>query len=220
MLFRSGTDIAIESAQVVLIKNDIRDCVAAIALGRKTMRIIKQNLFWAFFYNSIGIPVAAGLLYPAFGLKLSPMLGSAAMSFSSVFVVSNALRLRWREGRRGKKAAAARKTEQCPLPGSAETVCEQNCEKNCGQNGGCTTENHQEETQKEGESGMSKTVKVEGMMCQHCVAHVKKALEALAGVQSAEVSLEQKQAVLTCSDEVADAAIKAAIEEAGYTYLG
>ena len=220
----AGTDIAIESAQVVLIKNDIRDCVAAIALGRKTMRIIKQNLFWAFFYNSIGIPVAAGLLYPAFGLKLSPMLGSAAMSFSSVFVVSNALRLRWREGRRGKKAAAARKTEQCPLPGSAETVCEQNCGKNCGQNcgqnGGCTTENHQEKTQKEGESGMSKTVKVEGMMCQHCVAHVKKALEALAGVQSVEVSLEQKQAVLTCSDEVADAAIKAAIEEAGYTYLG
>ena len=212
----AGTDIAIESAQVVLIKNDIRDCVAAIALGRKTMRIIKQNLFWAFFYNSIGIPVAAGLLYPAFGLKLSPMLGSAAMSFSSVFVVSNALRLRWREGRKGKKAAAARKTEQCPLPGSAETVYE----KNCGQNGGCTIENHPEETQKEGESVMSKTVKVEGMMCQHCVAHVKKALEALAGVQSVEVSLEQKQAVLTCSDEVADAAIKAAIEEAGYTYLG
>ena len=203
----AGTDIAIESAQVVLIKNDIRDCVSAIALGRKTMRIIKQNLFWAFFYNIIGIPVAAGVLYPAFGLKLSPMLGSAAMSFSSVFVVSNALRLRWREGR-GKKQADACGDKTCgqQTQNPAEIAC------------GNITKNHEKE--KEGGSIMNKTVKVEGMMCQHCVAHVKKALEALKGVQTAEVSLEQKQAVLTCTEQVADAEIKAAIEEAGYTYLG
>ena len=205
----AGTDIAIESAQVVLIKNDIRDCVSAIALGRKTMRIIKQNLFWAFFYNIIGIPVAAGVLYPAFGLKLSPMLGSAAMSFSSVFVVSNALRLRWREGR-GKKQGDACGDKTCgqQTQGPAEIAC------------GNITKNHEKEKEKEGGSIMNKTVKVEGMMCQHCVAHVKKALEALKGVQTAEVSLEQKQAVLTCTEQVTDAEIKAAIEEAGYTYLG
>ena len=203
----AGTDIAIESAQVVLIKNDIRDCVSAIALGRKTMRIIKQNLFWAFCYNVIGIPVAAGVFYPAFGLKLSPMLGSAAMSFSSVFVVSNALRLRWREGRRKKQAdACGDKTCGQQSQSPAEIAC------------GNITKNHEKE--KEGGSLMNKTVKVEGMMCQHCVAHVKKALEALEGVQTAEVSLEQKQAVLTCTEQVADAEIKAAIEEAGYTYLG
>ena len=205
----AGTDIAIESAQVVLIKNDIRDCVSAIALGRKTMRIIKQNLFWAFCYNVIGIPVAAGVFYPAFGLKLSPMLGSAAMSFSSVFVVSNALRLRWREGRRKKQGdACGDKTCGQQSQSPAEIAC------------GNITKNHEKEKEKEGGSLMNKTVKVEGMMCQHCVAHVKKALEALEGVQTAEVSLEQKQAVLTCTEQVADAEIKAAIEEAGYTYLG
>ena len=205
----AGTDIAIESAQVVLIKNDIRDCVSAIALGRKTMRIIKQNLFWAFCYNVIGIPVAAGVFYPAFGLKLSPMLGSAAMSFSSVFVVSNALRLRWRDGRRKKQGdACGDKTCGQQSQSPAEIAC------------GNITKNHEKEKEKEGGSLMNKTVKVEGMMCQHCVAHVKKALEALEGVQTAEVSLEQKQAVLTCTEQVADAEIKAAIEEAGYTYLG
>ena len=221
----AGTDIAIESAQVVLIKNDIRDCVSAIALGRKTMRIIKQNLFWAFFYNIIGIPVAAGVLYPAFGLKLSPMLGSAAMSFSSVFVVSNALRLRWREGRRKKQGdACGDKTCGQQTQSPAEIACgavdgqqtQSPAEISCGN----ITKNHEKEKEKEGGSMMNKTVKVEGMMCQHCVAHVKKALEALKGVQTAEVSLEQKQAVLTCTEQVADAEIKAAIEEAGYTYLG
>ena len=221
----AGTDIAIESAQVVLIKNDIRDCVSAIALGRKTMRIIKQNLFWAFFYNIIGIPVAAGVLYPAFGLKLSPMLGSAAMSFSSVFVVSNALRLRWREGRRKKQAdACGDKTCGQQTQSPAEIACgavdgqqtQSSAEISCGN----ITKNHEKEKEKEGGSIMNKTVKVEGMMCQHCVAHVKKALEALKGVQTAEVSLEQKQAVLTCTEQVTDAEIKAAIEEAGYTYLG
>ena len=221
----AGTDIAIESAQVVLIKNDIRDCVSAIALGRKTMRIIKQNLFWAFFYNIIGIPVAAGVLYPAFGLKLSPMLGSAAMSFSSVFVVSNALRLRWREGRRKKQGdACGDKTCGQQTQSPAEIACgavdgqqtQSSAEIACGN----ITKNHEKEKEKEGGSIMNKTVKVEGMMCQHCVAHVKKALEALKGVQTAEVSLEQKQAVLTCTEQVADAEIKAAIEEAGYTYLG
>lgn len=221
----AGTDIAIESAQVVLIKNDIRDCVSAIALGRKTMRIIKQNLFWAFCYNVIGIPVAAGVFYPAFGLKLSPMLGSAAMSFSSVFVVSNALRLRWREGRRKKQGdACGDKTCGQQTQSPAEIACgavdgqqtQSSAEISCGN----ITKNHEKEKEKEGGSIMNKTVKVEGMMCQHCVAHVKKALEALKGVQTAEVSLEQKQAVLTCTEQVADAEIKAAIEEAGYTYLG
>jgi len=200
MAVGAGTDIAIESAQVVLIKNDIRDAVAAIALGRKTMRIIRQNLFWAFFYNVIGIPVAAGALWPAFGLKLSPMLGSAAMSCSSVFVVSNALRLRWREGRKGK---AAKKEILC-----TSAVCD------------TADAQQQDNTTSKGETTMTKTVKIEGMMCMHCVAHVKKALSAMEGVSAVEVSLEENQAVITSEVEIADEAIKAVIEDAGYTYLG
>ncbi len=206
----AGTDIAIDSAQVVLIKNDIRDAVSAIALGRKTMRIIRQNLFWAFFYNIIGIPIAAGALYPAFGIKLSPMLGSAAMSFSSVFVVSNALRLRIKErGKNKVKQADEEKISCACIRKEQETDGGNAMEQDC-----CSVQH------KQGGEYMVKVIKVEGMMCQNCVAHVKKALEALNGVAHVEVSLEEKKAVVTSQEEISDEIIKKAIEEAGYTYVG
>ena len=150
----AGTDVAISSADVVLMKSDLMDAVDAIRLSRRTMRNIRQNLFWAFFYNCIGIPIAAGLLWVPFGIKLSPMIGAAAMSLSSVCVVSNALRLRF-------FSATPRKTAGTPavLPVSDEKPLT---------------------AHKKEENVMEKTIKVEGMMCQHCVAHVKKALEGAA----------------------------------------
>ncbi len=244
----AGTDIAMESAQVVLMKSDIRDVAQAIALGRKTMRIIRQNLFWAFFYNCIGIPVAAGALYPAFGVKLSPMLGSAAMSFSSVFVVSNALRLRWREGRKGKANGAAgaetsaKEETACPVAGNAsqqsapaqedaeaKAACplsangegaKEGCpmaEAVAGKDAAAVEKICPVGEQAKGETDMTKMVKVNGMMCMHCVAHVKAALEALPQVDAAEVSLEDKQATLHLNAEVSDEAVRAAVEQAGYT---
>ena len=244
----AGTDIAMESAQVVLMKSDIRDVAQAIALGRKTMRIIRQNLFWAFFYNCIGIPVAAGALYPAFGIKLSAMLGSAAMSFSSVFVVSNALRLRWREGRKGKVNGAAgaersaKEETACPVAGNAsqesapaqedaeaKAACPlsangEGAKKGCpmaeavaGKDAAAVEKICPVGEQAKGETDMTKMVKVNGMMCMHCVAHVKAALEALPQVDAAEVSLEDKQATLHLNAEVSDEAVRAAVEQAGYT---
>ena len=228
----AGTDIAMESAQVVLMKSDIRDVAQAIALGRKTMRIIRQNLFWAFFYNCIGIPVAAGALYPAFGIKLSPMLGSAAMSFSSVFVVSNALRLRWREGRKAKVNGAGNASQEsapaqedaeakaaCPLSANGEGAKE-GCpvaEAVAGKDAAAVEKICPVGEQAKGETDMTKMVKVNGMMCMHCVAHVKAALEALPQVDAAGVSLEDKQATLHLNAEVSDEAVRAAVEQAGYT---
>lgn len=168
----NGTDIAMDAADIVLSRGDLRLVATAMDLSRVTVRNIKQNLFWAFFYNCVAIPLAAGVFAFA-GVSLTPMIGAACMSLSSLFVVTNALRLT----RFGKK-----------------TLKEENKE----------------------ESTMQKTLKIEGMMCQHCVAHVTKALQGVGGVESVEVNLKKKTAVVACTQEIADDVLTAAITEAGY----
>ena len=182
----AGTDIAMESADIVLMKSDLLDVVTAIQLSKATIRNIKQNLFWAFIYNIIGIPVAAGLFFLPFALKLNPMIGAFAMSFSSVFVVTNALRLRW-----FKPKHITNKNNS-----AAETVSAQ--------------------TETEGEIPMEKLLKIEGMMCNHCVMHVQKALAAVPGVAEVTVSLDEKAATVKLNQNVTDEVFKTVIEDAGY----
>ena len=188
----AGTDVAIESADVVLMRSSLMDIVDAAALSRAALRNIRQNLFWAFFYNAIGIPVAAGVLYPAFQITLNPMIAAAAMSLSSVCVVSNALRLRGWKGSRPDAPAPADKSAaltDAPNVITAAPAAQQE------------------------ESAMKKTLTIEGMMCAHCAAHVEKALNALPGV-TAQVDLDGKTAVVTGS--AGDEALKQAVADAGY----
>ena len=192
----AGTDVAISSADVVLMKSDLMDAVDAIRLSRQTIRNIRQNLFWAFFYNCIGIPIAAGALWVPFGIKLSPMIGAAAMSLSSVCVVSNALRLRFfKAGERVSQTGDPVVLPHSEQPNPSETA--KNKEENV----------------------MEKTIRVEGMMCMHCVAHVKKALEELPGV-TAEVDLDGGRAVVRAEQLPDDAALTSAVTEAGYKVVG
>ena len=185
----AGTDVAIESADVVLMRSSLMDIVDAAALSRATLRNIRQNLFWAFFYNSIGIPLAAGVLYPALGITLNPMIAAAAMSLSSVCVVSNALRLRgWKGSAPVRRGETPANTQSEPAAPAAQ---------------------HNEE-----EPTMKKTLSIEGMMCAHCAAHVEKALNALPGVTAA-VDLADSSAVVT--GDVSDEALKKAVADAGYT---
>ena len=193
----AGTDVAIESADVVLMHNSLMDIVDAAALSRATLRNIRQNLFWAFFYNAIGIPVAAGVLYPALRLTLDPMLAAAAMSLSSVCVVSNALRLR------GWKAAPT--DSHVSLDKSAHLT--DNDTVHTGHTNTAASAAQQEEPT------MQKTLTIEGMMCAHCAAHVEKALNALPGV-TAVVDLAAKTAVVT--GDAGDEALKKAVADAGY----
>ena len=182
----AGTDIAIDAADVVLMKSRLSDVPAAIRLSRATLRNIHENLFWAFFYNVIGIPLAAGIWVPVFGWKLNPMFGAAAMSLSSFCVVTNALRLnlfRMHDASKDKKRKAKANSRK---------------EK----------------------KNMTKTMKIEGMMCGHCEAAVKKALEAVAGVEAAEVSHEAGTAVVTLNAEVADEVLKKAVEDKDYKVTG
>ena len=194
----AGTDIAIESADVVLMKDSLEDVATAIQLSRAVVRNIHMNLFWAFFYNILGIPVAAGALYPAFHLRLSPMLGSAAMSLSSVCVVTNALRLRFfkKKGEPGNSSIP-----QVSNPEIPENI------KNAGE----------EPAFKKGKIEMKKVLTVDGMMCAHCQAHVQKALAGVDGVEEAVVSLEKKEAYVSLSKEVPDQVLMDAVTEAGYT---
>ncbi len=188
MAIGAGTDIAIESADIVLMKSDLRDAVTAVRLSREVIRNIKQNLFWAFFYNAIGIPLAAGVWYPILHLRLSPMFGAAAMSLSSIFVVGNALRLRGFKS--GFKAVVKRRTETREA-----------------------TEGAREERE---EKKMTKVMTIEGMMCGHCTGRVQKALEAVEGVSTVNMNLEAKTATVELSAEVSDDALTAAVTEAGY----
>ena len=188
MAIGAGTDVAVESADVVLMRSDLMDAVGAIELSNAVIRNIKMNLFWAFFYNSLGIPVAAGVLYPLIGLKLSPMIGSLAMSCSSVSVVLNALRLRL-------------------FKPSAQRNQTMNME-----------EINLEPEELKGESVMTTVLKIEGMMCNHCKAHVEKALTAVAGVEAVEVSLEGKSATVT--GDVDRAVLAQAVVDAGYEVVG
>ena len=198
----AGTDVAIESADIVLMKNDLLDAVGAVKLSKAVIRNIKENLFWAFFYNSIGIPLAAGVLYPLFQIKLNPMFGAAAMSLSSVCVVSNALRLRW------VKLHDAKKTQIEPYQDVvASTIADIN-QHNALDNNIKSTNNDK------GESTMTTTISIEGMMCAHCQAHVEKALKEVAGVTEVTVSLENKNAVVTGDASVET--LKQAVVDAGY----
>lgn len=188
----AGTDIAIESADVVLMKSSLLDIPAAMDLSRAVLRNIKQNLFWAFFYNSIGIPVAAGVLYPALHLTLNPMLAAAAMSLSSVCVVSNALRLRgWKP-----PVFPDHPAPTAPLPESAVF-----------------------QSQGKEENTVNKTIHIDGMMCTHCTGRVEKALNDLPGVE-ATVDLDSKSAAVTCTPDVSDDTLRQAVEDAGYHVTG
>ena len=180
----AGTDVAIDAADVVLVKSRLSDVPAAIRLSRATLTNIHENLFWAFFYNVIGIPLAAGVWYPVFGWKLNPMFGAAAMSLSSFCVVTNALRLNLFDIRSTRKDKKIKK-------------------------------NHKEKENKT----MTKTMEIEGMMCGHCEARVKKALEAVAGVSEAVVSHETGTAVVTLSEAVSDDVLKKAVEDQDYKVI-
>ena len=181
----AGKDIAIESADVVLMKNDLRDAAEAIRLSRATMRNIKQNLFWALIYNSLGIPLAAGAFYPITGWQLNPMFGAAAMSLSSFCVVTNALRLNLFRSSKSNIAGSHSQTIEIPEPEV---------------------------------KNMKKTMKIEGMMCQHCTGMVTKLLNAIDGV-SAEVSLEDKCAYIELSDNVSDDILVKTVTDAGYEVI-
>ena len=200
----AGTDIAIESADVVLMKDSLDDVAAAIDLSRAVVRNIHMNLFWAFFYNVLGIPLAAGVLYPAFQLRLSPMIGSAAMSLSSVCVVTNALRLRF-----FKRKGAPLSEKSAPALEASHTDTDNQTAP--------VEEIPQEPENEKGSSEMKKVLIVEGMMCAHCQAHVQKALAGVEGVTEAVVDLESKKATVTLAQDVADQALLDAVTEAGYT---
>ena len=182
MAIGAGTDIAIDAADVVLMKNNLSDAVVAIRLSRATIRNIHENLFWAFFYNIIGIPLAAGVWIPVFGWELNPMFGAAAMSLSSFCVVSNALRLNF-----------------CKVHDASKDKTVKNKEKAVKE-----------------KKNMTKTMKINGMMCMHCEARVKKVLEALPQVTEAVVSHEEGTAVLTLAEEITNEALKKVIEDQDY----
>ena len=205
----AGTDVAMESADIILMKSDLRDAVTAMRLSRSVIRNIKENLFWAFFYNTIGIPLAAGLLYPAFGLRLNPMFGAAAMSLSSIFVVGNALRLRGFKSRFGKtESNTGWKTESLERQPAQQPAAENRQET------GHITESQQKERKEV--TSMKKTIKIDGMSCGHCTGRVQKALEALDGVGKVTMSLENKTADVELSGDISEEALARAVTDAGY----
>lgn len=196
----AGTDVALESADVVLMRSDLMDVAGVIHLSHKVIRNIKENLFWAFFYNSIGIPLAAGVLYPLFQLKLNPMFGAAAMSLSSVCVVSNALRLKHVKLRQEKDNKVSQNVEVTPA---------------------AIQETELQPPKKESEeTTMKKTIHVEGMMCMHCVGHVEKALRGVPGVKGVTVSLDDQNAIVDVDESVSNDALTAAVKNAGYEVTG
>ena len=191
MAIGAGTDVAIESADAVLVRNDLLDAVSAIKLSRAVMRNIKENLFWAFFYNVVCIPLAAGLFYPIFGLKLSPMVGAAAMSMSSICVVLNALRLKFFKVERTENTAHIPTAQNIQVENISLTI-------------------------RKDVENMKTTLKIEGMMCQHCQKHVHDALAKMDGVTNVEVSLENNSAEVTATKEISTEDFKKVITDAGY----
>ena len=191
----AGTDIAIDAADIVLMKSSIRDVAAAIRISRATIKNIHENLFWAFFYNVIGIPLAAGCYVKAFGWTLNPMFGAAAMGLSSFCVVSNALRLNLVKVYNSKKD----KSIKNPIKGNLIQKKEKN---------------------ESGKEDKEMKITVNGMMCGHCEAHVKKALEAIDGIETAAASHEKNLVTITKTKDVEESLIKAAVEDAGYEYAG
>ncbi len=198
----AGADVALDAADIVLMKSKLTDVSAAVRLSRQVLKNIHENLFWAFFYNCIGIPLAAGILVPVLGLSLNPMFAAAAMSLSSFCVVTNALRLNLfavGDSRHDKVY------HKIPMPEFIE---------------GFRGIDYTAMPEKKEEDQMVKVLDVEGMMCAHCQAHVKEALEGVAGVTKADVSLEEKQASVTMADEVSDEVLTEAVTKAGYKVLG
>ncbi len=230
MAIGAGTDVAMESADIVLMKSDLRDAVTAVRLSRAVIRNIKQNLFWVFFYNAIGIPLAAGVWYPVFGVKLNPMFGAAAMSLSSIFVVCNALRLRGfksgfggglRDADIGRAKAPGTDSQRegvlgCGKPDAKEAEGKASDDRNISDS---DFEGMDKNPAKK-EDIMKKMITVEGMMCGHCTGRVQKALEAVDGVASVVMSLENGTAEVELSADVPDEMLTAAVTEAGYEVKG
>ena len=231
MAIGAGTDVAMESADIVLMKSDLRDAVTAVRLSRAVIRNIKQNLFWAFFYNAIGIPLAAGMWYPLFGIKLNPMFGAAAMSLSSIFVVGNALRLRGfksgfvKEVRTAGKPADAQAGRAVPdgemrMSRAAADAEMQAVKELQSAGGGVATqpelEANRKMNQEREDRKMTKVMTIEGMMCVHCTGRVQKALEEVTGVSTVTMSLEDKTATVELESDVTDEVLAAAVTEAGY----
>ena len=202
----AGTDIAIDAADIVLMKSRLSDVPAAIRLSRATLRNIHENLFWAFIYNTIGIPLAAGIFIPLFGWQLNPMFGAAAMSLSSFCVVTNALRLNMLDIHSSKKDKPLKKKPSSHSK-AASAGTKASSQNNYGQN-----------NQKE-DITMTKTMKIEGMMCAHCEAAVKKCLEAFEEVTEAVVSHESGTATISLNGDIPDEALKKAVEDKDYKVI-
>lgn len=236
----AGTDIAIDSADIVLMKSSLSDVAKAINLSRRTLLNIKENLFWAFIYNVICIPIAAGALsFDPVNITLNPMIGAAAMSLSSVCVVLNALRLNLanlnKESKRKKppvdvdvvqieRVVASRKNAELSADFSTDSAQSDAAIDACNEKNTCHIANDKSKPNAvnnkteniKGASAMQKTISIEGMMCMHCVKHVNEALSKVDGVSLVEVSLENKNAIVTLTKDVSDSALKAAVENAGY----
>ncbi len=220
----AGTDVAMESADIVLMRSDLNDVPAAIELSQATIRNIKQNLFWAFFYNIIGIPIAAGCWYAAFDLRMNPMIAALAMSFSSVFVVGNALRLRLfkpkhaaRSETAGPDGAADRMTGTVAISTFETSVETSRDASRTAESSSPVRQNGVPSiTNQQGGTTMKKTLGIEGMTCGNCVRHVTRALEGLPGASDVSVSLEDKSAQVTVPEDVTDDQITAAVADAGY----
>lgn len=201
----AGTDVAIESADAVLMKSDLLDAVSAIRLSKAVLKNIKENLFWALIYNVICIPLAAGILYPAFGIKLSPVIGAAAMSMSSVCVVMNALRLRFFKPDHGAEISA----EQTAAAVSSDRKDHEAADSAAAQ-----------PVQEKEAIRMEKTLKIEGMMCAHCQKHVHDALAKMDGVTDVTVDLEGGKADVKATHDIPEADFRKVIEDAGYELVG
>lgn len=199
----TGADVAVDTADIILMHSDLRDVPYAIMLSNEVVKKIKENLFWALFYNALCIPVAAGVFFAAFGLRLNPMIGALAMSFSSVFVLSNSLRLRFFTPKYKKVKARTQITQSQP---------KQNEKK-------AQTDETKDNSYTKEDIVMEKTIDIEGMSCAHCVKHVTEALDAIDGVK-AEVSLENKNAKVSLQKEVSDDVLKEAVVKAGYEVKG
>ena len=204
----AGTDVAIESADAVLMKSDLLDAVSAIRLSKAVLKNIKENLFWALIYNVICIPLAAGILYPAFGIKLSPVIGAAAMSMSSVCVVMNALRLRFFKPDHGTSA-------NLEVVETATAVSTDRHEEKAAISAAETQPVQEKEAIR-----MEKTLKIEGMMCAHCQKHVHDALAKMDGVTDVTVDLEGGKADVKATHDISEADFRKVIEEAGYELVG
>lgn len=218
----AGTDVAIDSADVVLVRSDLQDVVAAYDLSKLTMKKVKQNYFWAFFYNVICIPVAAGLFYPKFGISLNPMIAAAAMSLSSIFVVTNALRLRSFKFNRSLSYKSGEKR----APEVKIHLIDKNKLKSGKNKSAQKIEKSKEDPSetvkydtKERKNTMDKTLKIEGMMCAHCKLNVEKALNHIDGVE-AEVDLKGGKAHVKADHEIPEEEFKKVIDEAGYKMTG